>query len=146
MDRLPTKTFESVIRAPISLICTAFLLVICVTGLPLVFRDEIGAWLDNGSGYASVPDNTPAVSLDSVAGAARGMYPGQIIGNIFIDDDEPRIMVAMAPSWAAYASEHPVGAVMDRADHSARCRCGLRISARRYGFAYDHQTYLIVSI
>ena len=144
MDRLPTKTFESVIRAPTSLICTAFLLVICVTGLPLVFRD--GVWLDNGSGYASVPDNTPAVSLDSVAGAARGMYPGQIIGNIFIDDDEPRIMVAMASSWAAYASEHLVVAVMDRAGHSARCHCCLRISARRYGFAYDRQTYLIVSI
>jgi uncharacterized iron-regulated membrane protein len=88
-----------------SLICTAFLLVVCVTGLPLVFRDEIGAWLDNGPGYASVPEGTPAVSLDSVAGAARGMYPGQIIGNIFIDDDEPRMMVAMAPSWAAYASD-----------------------------------------
>jgi len=87
-----------------SLICTAFLLVICVTGLPLVFRDEIGAWLDHGPPYASVPEGTPAVSLDSVAGTARALYPGQIIASMFIDGDEPKIMVAMAPSWDAYAS------------------------------------------
>lgn len=88
-----------------SLICTAFLLVICVTGLPLVFRDEIGGWLDNGPAYASAPEGTPTVSLDNVAATARGLYPGQIIGNIYIDDDEPKIMVAMAPSWAAYAAD-----------------------------------------
>ncbi len=82
-----------------SLICTAFLLVICVTGLPLVFRDEIGDWLNTDPPYASAPENAPAVSLDTVSTTARAMYPGQIIGNIFIDDDEPRIMVAMAPSW-----------------------------------------------
>jgi uncharacterized iron-regulated membrane protein len=29
-----------------SLVCTAFLLLICVTGLPLVFSDEIDAWLE----------------------------------------------------------------------------------------------------
>ncbi|HEY0910316.1 MAG TPA: PepSY-associated TM helix domain-containing protein, partial [Bradyrhizobium sp.] len=88
-----------------SLISTAFLLLICVTGLPLVFRDEIGAWQNHDPAYASVPEGTPAVSLDGIAGTARGLYPGQIIGSIYIDDNEPRIMVAMAPSWAAYASD-----------------------------------------
>jgi uncharacterized iron-regulated membrane protein len=88
-----------------SLICTAFLLLICVTGLPLIFRDEIGDWLDQGPAYAPVPDGAPMVSLDSVTATAHGMYPGQIIGNIFIDDDEPRIMVSMAPSWSAYAAD-----------------------------------------
>lgn len=52
-----------------------------------------------------MPEETPIVSLDGVAVIARGMYPGQIIGSIFIDDDEPRIMVSMAPSWAAYAAD-----------------------------------------
>ena len=88
-----------------SLISTAFLLVICVTGLPLVFRDEIGAWQNHDPAYASVPEGSPTVSLDGIAGTARGLYPGQIIGNMYIDDDEPRIMVAMAPSWAAYTSD-----------------------------------------
>lgn len=85
-----------------SLICTAFLLLICVTGLPLVFRDEIGGWLDSDPPYASVPDGTPQVSLDDIAATAHRLHPNQIIGSMFIDDDEPKIMVAMAPSWAAY--------------------------------------------
>lgn len=92
-----------------SLICTAFLLLICVTGLPLVFRDEIGDWLDHDPPYASLPDGTPQVSLDSVAASAHALHPGQIVASMFIDDDEPKIMVAMAESWAAY-SAHPASA------------------------------------
>lgn len=88
-----------------SLICTLFLLVICITGLPLVFSDEIGDWLENGPAYASVPADTPAVSLDKVVATARARYPEQIVSNIYIDDDEPRIMVAMVPSWDAYAAD-----------------------------------------
>jgi uncharacterized iron-regulated membrane protein len=87
-----------------SLICTAFLLLICVTGLPLVFRDEIGDWLDHDPPYASAPDSAPQVSLDAIAATARALYPGQIIASVFIDDDEPKIMVAMAESWAAYGA------------------------------------------
>jgi uncharacterized iron-regulated membrane protein len=88
-----------------SLICTAFLLVICVTGLPLVFRDEIGNWLDDSPPTASVPAGTPYVDIDTVVGAAHGLYPGQIVGSIFIDDEEPRMMVAMAPSWAVFNAD-----------------------------------------
>src|SRR5690349_18232071 len=33
------------------------------------------------------------------------MYPSEIIGNIFIDDDEPKIMVAMVPSWGAFTAD-----------------------------------------
>jgi uncharacterized iron-regulated membrane protein len=85
-----------------SLICTVFLLLICLTGLPLVFQEEIGDWLDHDPPYASVPDGTPQVSLDAIAAAAHRLHPEEIIGSMFIDDDEPKIMVAMAPSWAAY--------------------------------------------
>jgi uncharacterized iron-regulated membrane protein len=86
------------------LVCTVFLLLTCLTGLPLIFRDEIGDWFEEGLPYAVVADGTPNISLDQVAAAARQMYPGQVIGTIFVDDDEPKIMVAMARSWAAYAS------------------------------------------
>jgi uncharacterized iron-regulated membrane protein len=88
-----------------SLICTAFLLLICVTGLPLVFQDEIGDWLDHDPPYASVPDGTPMVSLDDVAATAHRLHPTEIIGSMFIDDDEPKIMVAIASSWAVYAAD-----------------------------------------
>lgn len=88
-----------------SLICTACLLLICVTGLPLIFGDEIRDWLAEGPPYALVPEGTPTVNLDRVAESARQMYPGQVVGSIFIDDDEPRIMVAMAPSFAAFRAD-----------------------------------------
>jgi uncharacterized iron-regulated membrane protein len=88
-----------------SLVCTAFLLLICATGLPLVFKDEVGDWLENGPAYASVPEGTPNVSLDKVVAVARAMYPGEIVGNMFIDDDEPKIMVAMVPSWASFLAD-----------------------------------------
>ncbi|AWM11314.1 PepSY-associated TM helix domain-containing protein [Bradyrhizobium symbiodeficiens] len=85
-----------------SLICTLFLLLICITGLPLVLREEINSLLDDALPYAQVPDNTPNVSLDKVVDASRKMYPGETIVSVFVDDDEPKIMVYMASSWEAF--------------------------------------------
>ncbi|QOZ12273.1 PepSY domain-containing protein [Bradyrhizobium sp. CCBAU 51765] len=85
-----------------SLICTLFLLLICITGLPLVLRDEIDGLLDDALPYAQVPEGTPNVSLDRVVEVSRKLYPGETIISVFVDDDEPKIMVYMASSWAAY--------------------------------------------
>jgi uncharacterized iron-regulated membrane protein len=87
-----------------SLACTAFLLLICVTGLPLVFRDEISGWLDDSLPYAVVPDGTPTISLDHIAAMARQMYPGEEILSAVVDDDEPKILAFMVPSWQAHAA------------------------------------------
>ncbi len=73
-----------------SLVSTAFLLLICLTGLPLLFTDEINQWLEPRT-YESLPPSTPNISLDRVAQTGRQLYPGQIISSIFIDDDEPQI-------------------------------------------------------
>ena len=78
-----------------SLICTVFLLLICITGLPLVLRDELGDLLDDSLPYTSVPAGTPNVSLDSVVAASRDMYPREKIFSVFTDDDEPKIVVTM---------------------------------------------------
>ncbi|WP_431205223.1 PepSY-associated TM helix domain-containing protein [Bradyrhizobium betae] len=85
-----------------SLICTLFLLLICATGLPLVLREEINGLLEDALPYAQVPENTPNVSLDRVVDASRKMYPGETIISVFVDDDEPKIMVYMASSWEAF--------------------------------------------
>lgn len=85
-----------------SLICTLFLLLICITGLPLVLREEINGLLDDALPYAQVPEGTPNISLDRVVEASRKMHPGETIISVFVDDDEPRIMVYMASSWAAF--------------------------------------------
>ena len=84
-----------------SLLCTIFLLLICVTGLPLIFSEEIEPWLDTGLSPAVVVDGAPKVSLDRLVALSRKMYPGHIIISIYVDDSEPKVNVYMAPSLDA---------------------------------------------
>ncbi|MDE1146446.1 MAG: PepSY-associated TM helix domain-containing protein [Azospirillaceae bacterium] len=81
-----------------SLACTLFLLLICVTGLPLVFWFEIADWLTPHT-YARLPADTPPASLDRITDLARARYPGQVVMSVFTDDDEPQVYVWMAPGW-----------------------------------------------
>ena len=92
-----------------SVVCTAFLLVICLTGLPLVFHEEIDHWLDDDPPYAVLPAATPAASLDRIAQSSRQLYPGQVIVSMFTDDDEPQVIVTLATSWADYNADPRTG-------------------------------------
>lgn len=83
-----------------SLVCTLFLFVICVTGLPLIFADEIDDWLTPHV-YAPLPGGTPLVSLDRLATTGHAMYPNEVITSMFVDDDEPQVYVWFARSWTA---------------------------------------------
>ncbi|UHL63873.1 PepSY domain-containing protein [Paralcaligenes sp. KSB-10] len=82
-----------------SLVCTLFLLVICLTGLPLIFHHEIDRWLDDGRPYAVVPADTAPANLDPIVEKARALYPKEVINYVFMDDEEPRVLVGMAPSY-----------------------------------------------
>lgn len=92
-----------------SLACTLFLLVICLTGLPLVFHEEIHDWQDPDPPYAVLPDSAPRADLDRLTAEARRLYPGQIVTSVAIDDDEPQVFVALAPSWAALEADPDAG-------------------------------------
>lgn len=92
-----------------SLVCTLFLLVICVTGLPLVFSDEINDWLYDGLPYSNVAPGTANASLDRIAESARKLYPGETVLSVFVDDDEPKAIVFMAPSLEAYRANRKTG-------------------------------------
>ena len=76
-----------------SLVCTLFLLILCVTGLPLIFHDEIESLLGETQAPA-MPADTPRASLDRVAAAARAYYPGQVIQFLSWDPDEPHLVFA----------------------------------------------------
>ena len=54
-----------------SLVCTAFLLLICITGLPLVLRDEIENLLDDALPYAAAPAGAPHVKIDQLVEIGR---------------------------------------------------------------------------
>ncbi|MFT3705504.1 MAG: PepSY-associated TM helix domain-containing protein [Agriterribacter sp.] len=84
-----------------SLICTIFLLNLCITGLPLVFAEEIDGWLNPEGPFEELPANTPMVNLDTVVNIAVQHYPKQLVSSIFMDDDAPQVFVTMAPTLKA---------------------------------------------
>lgn len=83
-----------------SLVCTLFLLVICITGLPLVFHEEIEHWLEEGKPYAIVDEGTPRAPVDRLMASARGQYPGEVIEYVYFDEDHPGVYIGMSPSHA----------------------------------------------
>ncbi|MDR5878063.1 PepSY-associated TM helix domain-containing protein [Caballeronia sp. LZ032] len=90
-----------------SLVCTAFLLLICLTGLPLAFSDEIDAWLEPHT-YAALPADAPRATLDRLVGIGERLFPKEVVTNVFIDDDEPQVYVWMAPSFDALTRDRDV--------------------------------------
>lgn len=72
-----------------SLVSTVFLLVLCLTGLPLVFHHQIGAWLGTEVVSPALPANAPRATLDQVMAAARSRFPAK--GGMYVsqepDDD-----------------------------------------------------------
>ena len=85
-----------------SLVCTIFLLLLCITGLPLIFHEEIEHLTSDIEAPELSPEPKP-VGLDRVAQAALERRPGDVIRFMFWDPDEhPNItLVSMAESMAA---------------------------------------------
>jgi uncharacterized iron-regulated membrane protein len=80
-----------------SLICTVFLLLLCLTGLPLIFAHEIDHWLDDAEPYAAVAPGTPRASLDAMVAASKRLYPNDPIQFVFIDDEDPQVVIGLNP-------------------------------------------------
>ena len=71
-----------------SLICTLFMLLLCVTGLPLIFHHEIDHLL--GAPQPSpAHDGAPPLSPDRIVEAGRAHLPGKVVQYIFWEQDEP---------------------------------------------------------
>lgn len=75
-----------------SLICTLFLLMLCLTGLPLIFHHELDGLLEKEV-VAEVPAGTHKLSLDSLAVIAGKLYPAEKIRYIFWDEDDKNKIV-----------------------------------------------------
>jgi uncharacterized iron-regulated membrane protein len=74
-----------------SLICTVFMLLLCLTGLPLIYHHEIGQLLGNEVEAPAMAPGTPKADLDRVIAAARAMYPSKIMMYMSQETDEPDI-------------------------------------------------------
>jgi uncharacterized iron-regulated membrane protein len=85
-----------------SLICTAFLLMLCVTGLPLIFHDEIDAFAgaDASVGMRGAPSASDApglVPLDAMLARALAARPGEVPVFMAFDNASPQLTVTTAP-------------------------------------------------
>lgn len=61
-----------------SLVCTVFMLLLCVTGLPLIFHHEIGHLLGTEIEAAEMLANTPRISMDRVMEIAKAKHPDKV--------------------------------------------------------------------
>lgn len=84
-----------------SLVCTAFLLLLCVTGLPLVFHDEIDLLLEGDGALPPVPAGTVERTLDDAVAAALAVYPGEQPLYMSFDTDRPVVNVTTGPDVGA---------------------------------------------
>src|SRR5258705_9468116 len=81
-----------------SLVCTLFLLLLCITGLPLIFHDEIDAALGATVEPDAVPAGTPMLSFDRILEIARAAQPNEVITIVGADDEDPIWHAYMAPT------------------------------------------------
>jgi uncharacterized iron-regulated membrane protein len=58
-----------------SLVCTVFMLLLCLTGLPLIFSHEINHWIHSDIQPQKMAPGTPAASMDRVLAAAQARHP-----------------------------------------------------------------------
>ena len=61
-----------------SLVSTLFLLVLCLTGLPLIFHHQIGQWLGTEVSSPAMRADAPRVTLDQVMAAAKTRFPSKV--------------------------------------------------------------------
>jgi uncharacterized iron-regulated membrane protein len=76
-----------------SLVCTLFLLMLCITGLPLIFHDEIDDFFKSADVSArELPASTPQASLNRIVEAAHARYPQRYIQILNWDQDRANIV------------------------------------------------------
>ena len=80
-----------------SLICTVFLLLLCLTGLPLIFAHEIGHLTGADPEVAPAPAGAVPRDLDAQVQTALQQYPGNVPLFVGWDPDAPTMYVNTGP-------------------------------------------------
>ncbi|MCM2459809.1 PepSY domain-containing protein [Pseudomonas sp. CG7] len=82
-----------------SLICTVFLLMLAITGLPLIFHHEIEHLLGDAPELREMPASTPPLDLQQLVEKAKAHRPGEVVQYFGWDEDEPNgVITIMAPT------------------------------------------------
>lgn len=96
-----------------SLVCTAFLLMLCVTGLPLIFHDEIDSALGHAPGAAMVGRGSSGTGpgllpLNAMLARALEARPGEVPLFMAFDNDRPLMTITTGPRPDARGPEMTV--------------------------------------
>lgn len=75
-----------------------FLLMLCLTGLPLIFHDEINHLFEDEIAAPAMPADTPLLPLDRLIAAARQQLPQQHALFVGLKQAKPLVVVAMSPT------------------------------------------------
>ncbi len=106
---MTVKTFKAwyLVHKWTSLICTAFLLMLCLTGLPLIFHHEIEHLLGETPEPTALPVGTPFVPLDRLTTHALQQRPGEQVMFVSWDPEEPELVfVTTGPDAKANENLH----------------------------------------
>jgi uncharacterized iron-regulated membrane protein len=79
-----------------SLVCTVFMLLLCLTGLPLIFHHEIGHLLGTEVEAPALPAEQArrTASIDAIMAAAQARFPERVVQFMSQSDDDPRVWFA----------------------------------------------------
>jgi uncharacterized iron-regulated membrane protein len=92
-----------------SLICTIFMLLLCITGLPLIFHHEIDHLLGNAIEAPPMPADTPRADLDRVFAAAQATHPEKVPVFASLDDHDGEFwIVSLADSPASEDAQNNI--------------------------------------
>ncbi|NML46041.1 PepSY domain-containing protein [Ramlibacter sp. G-1-2-2] len=82
-----------------SLVCTVFMLLLCLTGLPLIFHHEIGHLTGTEVEAPEMAAGTPHVSVDRILDVAKSRFPDRVVQFASPDEDNPDIwFITLTPT------------------------------------------------
>ncbi|HCF4067590.1 PepSY domain-containing protein [Pseudomonas aeruginosa] len=81
-----------------SLISTIFLLMLCLTGLPLIFHEEIEHYFEPHPQLEPLTAESPRIDYDDVIARALAARPGEVVRFLVFEKDDPLGLVISAPS------------------------------------------------
>ena len=83
-----------------SLVSTLFLLMLCVTGLPLIFHHEPEHLLGDAAELREMPPGTPHLDLQQLVLKAEQHRPGEVMQYFGYEEDQPDGVVAITAATA----------------------------------------------
>jgi uncharacterized iron-regulated membrane protein len=83
-----------------SLICTLFMLLLAITGLPLIFHHELEHLLGEAPELRELPADMPHLDMQQLVAAAEQHRPGEVVQYFGWEADEPNGVVAITAATA----------------------------------------------